>query len=166
MKSLSLVLAFLVVAACSADTPKTDPKAPGTPSPGSPAAAPAGGDMAAAIKELMAKAEHGADVVEVQHILIAFQGTGTKATRSKADAEALAAKVWAEAKGGADFAELVKKHTDDSFPGIYPMTKQTRSGMVRGFGDVGWRLQPGEIGVAPFDATASPYGWHIIKRTK
>lgn len=38
--------------------------------------------------------------------------------------------------------------------------------MVPGFGNVGWRLQPGEIGVAPYDAKKSPYGWHIIKRLK
>lgn len=161
--TVSVVLSFLVVAGC------TSPEDPGHKGAGPqpPAnAAPAAADMGGAIKELMAKAEHSADKIEVQHILIAFQGTGTKATRSKADAEALAQKVWAEARGGADFGELVKKHTDDSAPGIYPMTKSSRSGMVRGFGDVGWRLQVGEIGVAPFDPTASPYGWHIIKRLK
>jgi parvulin-like peptidyl-prolyl isomerase len=41
-----------------------------------------------------------------------------------------------------------------------------RSGMVAAFGDVGWRLEVGEYGVAPFDARTSPYGWHIIKRLK
>lgn len=46
------------------------------------------------------------------------------------------------------------------------MTKATRSQMVRGFGDVAYRLRVGEIGVAPWDATASPFGWHIIKRVQ
>jgi parvulin-like peptidyl-prolyl isomerase len=38
--------------------------------------------------------------------------------------------------------------------------------MVKSFGDVGFRLKVGEIGVATWDATASPFGWHIIKRVK
>ena len=39
-----------------------------------------------------------------------------------------------------------------------------RSRMVAGFGNVGFRLAVGEFGVAEFDAQASPFGWHIIKR--
>ncbi|HEX5054181.1 MAG TPA: peptidylprolyl isomerase [Planctomycetota bacterium] len=124
-------------------------------------------DMDAAIRTLMAKPEHSDDAISVQHVLIAFQGSGVpSATRSKEEAKALAEKVYAEAIGGANFDELVKKYTNDSAPGIYPMTKASRRGMVKGFGDVGWRLKVGEIGVAPFDANASPYGWHIIKRLK
>jgi hypothetical protein len=30
--------------------------------------------------------------------------------------------------------------------------------------DPSGEAQQGEIGVAPFDAKASPYGWHIIRR--
>jgi parvulin-like peptidyl-prolyl isomerase len=37
-------------------------------------------------------------------------------------------------------------------------------GMVAAFGDVAWRLDVGEFGVAPFDPKDSPYGWHIIQR--
>jgi parvulin-like peptidyl-prolyl isomerase len=36
--------------------------------------------------------------------------------------------------------------------------------MVPAFGEVGFALAPGEIGMAPYDARKSPYGWHIIKR--
>ena len=36
--------------------------------------------------------------------------------------------------------------------------------MVRGFGDVGFQLDVGEIGMAEYDPGTSQYGWHIIKR--
>lgn len=125
-------------------------------------------DMDADIKALMAKAEVPDASIEIQHVLIAFKGAPrmTKPTRSKEEAKVLAEKVYAEAIGGADFLGLVKQYTDDSAPGIYPVTKAGRAGYVKGFGDVGFRLKLGEIGVAPWDATASPFGWHIIKRVK
>ena len=79
-----------------------------------------------------------------------------------------------EINGGADFDSLVKEQTDDSHPGIYGMTMSgggdqsqkiyARSGMVPAFGNVGWKLAVGEVGVAPFSSGESPYGWHIIKR--
>jgi len=37
--------------------------------------------------------------------------------------------------------------------------------MVRGFGDVSFGLEVGEFGIADFDPQASPYGWHVIKRS-
>lgn len=39
-----------------------------------------------------------------------------------------------------------------------------REDMAPAFGDVGFALQPGEIGLAPYDKTSSPFGIHIIKR--
>jgi parvulin-like peptidyl-prolyl isomerase len=36
--------------------------------------------------------------------------------------------------------------------------------MVPAFGDVGFALPPGQIGMAEYDPVKSPYGWHIIKR--
>jgi len=131
-----------------------------------PAAAPA--NMDAAIQELMAKQEQPDEKIELQHLLVAFRGTlpSKPVTRTKEEAKILAEKCWGEAMAGGDFGALVKQHTDDSAPGIYPMTKAGRRGMVQAFGDVGFRLKVGEIGVAPWDAKASPYGWHIIKRLK
>jgi len=126
-------------------------------------------DMNAAIQELMAKPEQPDEQIEIQHVLISFKGAPrmpASVTRSKEEAQTLAEQVYAEAIGGADFDELVKQYTNDRPPGIYPMTKATRKGMVKGFGDVGFRLKVGEIGVSPWDTAASPYGWHIIKRLK
>ena len=45
-----------------------------------------------------------------------------------------------------------------------PSLPHPRSAMVSAFGDVGFDLAVGEIGLATFDADDSPFGWHIIKR--
>jgi parvulin-like peptidyl-prolyl isomerase len=129
------------------------------------------------IATLEAKAELPVDDIEVQHLLIAHKDAGIPGvTRSKEEAEALTADLWKQIKSGADFDKLISKHTNDSAPGIYGMTMKgrgdrnkmifPRSGMVAAFGDVGWRLNVGEFGVAPYEASKSPYGWHIIKRLK
>lgn len=124
--------------------------------------------MDAAIAELMAKPELSDESITVQHVLIGFQGAPQLqgVTRSKVEAKALAEQVWREATSGADFQALMKKHSNDGGPGVYPMTKAGRRGMVAGFGNVGFRLKVGEIGVAPWHEKDSPYGWHVIQRVK
>ena len=162
------MLVFLLVpSACSSDT-TTAPAAVSEP-----AAAPAESpkpnlDMDAAAKELMAKPEQPVESIEIQHVLISFQGAPRMrgVTRTKDEAKALAQKVYAEAMAGSDFDTLVKQYTTDSAPGIYPLNQTSRKGMVKSFGDVGWRLKVGEIGVGVWDEKASPFGWHIIKRLK
>lgn len=54
-----------------------------------------------------------AERVRVQHILISFAGTGTSATRTKEEAEALAMDILKRAQEGADFEVLVRENTDD-----------------------------------------------------
>ena len=39
-----------------------------------------------------------------------------------------------------------------------------RGAMVPAFGDVGFALAVGEVGLADYEKDASPFGWHIIKR--
>jgi hypothetical protein len=121
------------------------------------------------------------EFITVQHILIGFKDSipdpSKNITRSKEEAEALANEILEMAKAeDADFDALVKKYTDDSHPGIYKMANSSvpankvprgvfsRSRMVRAFGDIGFPLQVGGIGLAEFDEKVSPYGWHIIKR--
>ena len=119
----------------------------------------------------------GPDRIAVQHILIAFQGSipGEKITRSREDAQALALEIYERAKKGEDFDRLVKRATDDEYPGIYRManfglepfkekTEYPRAGMVWSFGEVGFGLPVGGIGLAVYDPVSSKYGWHIIKR--
>ncbi len=124
--------------------------------------------MDQSIADVMGRTEIIDDAIVVQHVLVSFKGAPrmTTITRSKDDARLSAEKIWSKATSGADFAGLMKAHSDDTGPGEYPMTKATRSQMVRGFGDVAYRLRIGEIGVAPWDAAGSPYGWHVIKRIK
>jgi hypothetical protein len=170
--AFSVLASVLLLSACSSDATTTPPVASGQPAEqpeAKPEVKPASVDMDAAIKVLMAKPEVADENISIQHILISFQGAPRMPptiTRSKDEAKALAEKVYAEVVAGGDFDELVRRYTNDSAPGIYPMTKAGRAGMVKGFGDVGFRLKVGEIGVAPWDATASPFGWHIIRRVQ
>jgi parvulin-like peptidyl-prolyl isomerase len=113
--------------------------------------------------------------IQVAHILISFTGCGTEATRSKADAEKLANEVLARAKKGEDFHKLIKDLSDDPGEGVYGMANHKvrpergeyeRGGMVPAFGDVGFKLAVGAIGMSAHDPRTSPYGWHVIKRLK
>lgn len=126
------------------------------------------------ISELLARPECEAQEIQVQHLLISFNSAGIPGiSRTQEEAEALAGELLQAIQGGADFDPLVKQHTDDSHPGVYGMTTgkpaggvYARSGMVAAFGDIGWRLELGEVGVAGFDPRTSPYGWHLIRRLK
>jgi foldase protein PrsA len=91
------------------------------------------------------------------------------------EARVLAEELFERAKSGEDFDALVKEYTDDSHPGIYKMSNfgipadeangvYARDRMVAAFGDVGFPLKVGEIGLASYDPQKSKYGWHIIKR--
>jgi hypothetical protein len=156
------VIGFLMYSYCG--TPSTETQ---TPTEAVVETASSRSDMDDAIDALYARSEVADSAIVVQHILIAFQGVPIPGvTRSKVAAKILAEQVWKEALGGADFKALMKQHSNDSAGGEYPMTKAGRMQMVKGFGDVGFRLAVGEIGVAPWDEAASPYGWHIIKRVK
>ena len=115
--------------------------------------------------------------VQVQHILIGFTGSvpGKAISRSKEEAKKLAYEVLDQARKGENFDELVRKYTDDSPPGIYGMSgtgvapaqgEYARDSMVPAFGNVGFSISPGNIGIADYDPAASPFGWHIIKRLK
>jgi parvulin-like peptidyl-prolyl isomerase len=117
------------------------------------------------------------DYITVQHILIGFQGsvTNKRITRTKEEAQKLAEGILQRAKEGEDFDSLVEAYTDESYPGIFKIANTSvmpiktkdmhaREEMVRAFGDVSFSLEVGEIGMAAYHPTRSPYGWHIIKR--
>ena len=124
--------------------------------------------------------------VSIQHILISFggilPGSSKLIRRNQISAEKLANEVLGRAKSGEDFDLMVTELTDDSPPGIYRLANydqevfmegqdqaqwvRPRTGLVKGFGDVGFSLKVGEIGMAEYSALDSPFGWHIIKRIK
>ena len=136
--------------------------------------------MYAHVDMLKARPDIKENRIKVQHVLI---GVGSRFGGAlPAQAEKRAAEVLQElaASGGENFDELVKKHTNDAYPGIYTMLSEgspdrasqvyLRSDMVAAFGDVGWKLKVGEVGVSPYDPpppsgkNTSPFGLHIIKR--
>ena len=116
--------------------------------------------------------------IQVQHILIGYDGSlpGKKVARSMEEAKTLAEQLFTKAKeSGSDFEALVKENSDDQAPGIYAMANLgvapvndefPREQMVPAFGDVGFQLKVGDVGLAPYDKNKSPYGFHIIKRLK
>jgi parvulin-like peptidyl-prolyl isomerase len=115
--------------------------------------------------------------VVVRHILVSFAGTRTKATRSKAEAEKLAQELFDRVKKGESFEELMRRYSDDTGPGEYGMANHgvaaagpprefPRGGMVAAFGNVGFKLAPNDVGLAPHHEKESPFGWHIIQRVK
>lgn len=149
-----------------AEAPPATPTATPTPSMPSPAPAPTPEPDQISMEPQR---------VRLQHILIGFKGTvpGKNITRSQEEAQTLASQLLDRALKGEDFVALVKKYSDDQYPGIYALTNRmvtpapgefSRERMISAFGDVGFPLQIGEIGMAPYDPRRSPYGWHIIKR--
>jgi parvulin-like peptidyl-prolyl isomerase len=121
------------------------------------------------------------DRIQVQHLLISFQGSAgpvPNVTRTQAEAQALVNEIMAKLKAGEEFKALIKKYSDDKYPGIYRMSnfgvtpvteppskkEYPRAKMVKSFGDVGFKLKVGEVGLAVYDPKDSKFGWHIIKR--
>jgi parvulin-like peptidyl-prolyl isomerase len=117
-------------------------------------------------------------IITVQHVLISFEGSErSDQKRSRAEAEKLAFEIINRAKNGEDFEKLMKEFSNDPGGGTYTLVNDGltanqaageygRRGMVAAFGDVGFRIGVGEVGLADYDAKASPFGLHIIKRIK
>jgi hypothetical protein len=168
-------LALMSTLAQAGDAPASQPSAK------TDVAAPAAA-VAPAAAAVAAEAPDGEPAhITVQHILIGFTGSVPRKniTRTQEAARALASQILARARKGEDFDALVKQYTDDSPPGIYAMANNNvapgkpvrpglqefaRGGMVKAFGNVGFSLKVGQIGMAEFDHATSPFGWHIIKR--
>jgi hypothetical protein len=158
---IAVAVALALLSACG----KQDP----TPAASSSSGAPSGPRP-----EKMSNGEPA--VITVEHVLLAFKDSGTKATRSKDEARKLAYEVLNRAKLGEDFTKLRKELSDDSPDGgVYTLVNNgvakqgsefDRTGMVPAFGDVGFVLNVNEIGLAEHDPQKSPYGWHVIKRVK
>ena len=114
----------------------------------------------------MARPEQSVDKVTVQHVLVAFVGAkrGSESGRTEAAARSLTFDLLARARAGEDFAGLVQQYSGDEGGGTYTLTQDDRDDYARNFGDVAFRLAPGEIGVAAYHRVRSPFGWHLVKR--
>ena len=116
--------------------------------------------------------------VTVQHILIGFKRSipnKPPQERSKKEAKTLAQELLLRAQAGEDFDALVEEYTNDSYPGFMLLTNKgeprlsggyTRDQVMPKFGDVSFRLEVGQVGIANYHAGLSAYGWHIIKRVE
>ncbi len=159
-----VVLALAVLSSCG----KKEPVPP------APVSAPGGTASAGPRPEKMPNGEPA--VITVKHVLIAFEGAQrSEQKRTRADAEKLAFDVINRAKTGEDFDKIMKEVSNDPGGGTYTLVNHgvaagpgefERSGMVPAFGDVGFRIAVGEVGIADYDKDKSPFGLHIIKRVK
>jgi hypothetical protein len=115
--------------------------------------------------------------VVVRHVLISFADTRLAGvTRTRAEAERLAQNVLEMARGGRDMAELARLYSDDRHgTGEYSIAnwgvtaeanEMDRERMARGFGHVAFALDPGGIGLVPYDEEDAPFGWHVIQRVR
>jgi hypothetical protein len=163
LAAIAAALGLLTALAC---------QTPATP-PSTTTAAPATTETTATTAATAVEA--APDHIKLQHVLISFAGKvpGKNVTRSQEEARALAVQILERATKGEDFDELVRTYTDDRPPGIYLLAnsgvapvsgESSRDRMVPAFGNVGFSLAPGKIGMAEYDPRTSPYGWHVIKR--
>lgn len=118
------------------------------------------------------------DYVTVDHILIGVRNPRMPgASRDEKEARELAYKLLDEVRNkDGDWAALKRKYSDDPPPGgPYSMANKgvrprspndyPRTDMVPAFGNVGFQLEVGEIGIADY-SPASPFGFHLIKRVR
>lgn len=97
----------------------------------------------------------------VRHVLIGLQSADGKTTRTDAQALKLAKEVKAKLDGGADFATIAKKYSDDTGSkdkgGLYENEKV--GNWVEGFKNAVLEQKIGVIG----DPVKTDYGYHVIE---
>jgi peptidyl-prolyl cis-trans isomerase D len=95
--------------------------------------------------------------IRASHILFATEGKDENAVRAQAE------QVLKEAKSGADFAALARKHSQDetTAPQGGDLDYFSRGRMVAAFDNAAFALAPGEMS----DLVKTEFGYHIIKLT-
>jgi peptidyl-prolyl cis-trans isomerase C len=104
-----------------------------------------------------------AEQVRASHILLMYAGSErSSATRSKDQAEQQIASIKAELDGGADFADLARRHSD------CPSGKRGGDLGAFGRGQMVGAFEQSAFGL-PVGGTSgvveTPFGYHIIRRT-
>jgi peptidyl-prolyl cis-trans isomerase C len=111
----------------------------------------------AEVKEFYDKNPDEFSGVRASHILIRPQGPDDE---SKKKARAAAEDVLNQARAGADFAELARKHSaDGSAQQGGDLGFFTKASMVPEFSQAAFALQPGQIS----DVVETQFGFHVIK---
>jgi hypothetical protein len=104
--------------------------------------------------------------IAASHILVSYKGAErSDATRTKDEATKRAEEALAKVKAmGADFAALAKEYSDD--PGSKAkggdLGTFKKGTMHKNFEEGAWKLKVGDTS----DIVESPFGFHIIRRTK
>ncbi len=105
--------------------------------------------------------------IEASHFLVQYQGSMRAAptvTRTKEEAKKRAAEGLAKVKKGEDFAKVVGEYSDE--PGAAgrggALGEFTRDRMIKPFADAAFALKVGQVS----DVVETPFGFHVIKRTK
>jgi len=119
------------------------------------------------LKDLLEDIEKEPEEIAASHILVAYKGAekaGDDITRTKDEAKKRAEELLKKVKAdGADFAEIARKESDGP--------SKTKGGdlgtfkkgkMHKNFEEAAWKLEVDEIS----DVVETPFGFHIIKRTK
>jgi hypothetical protein len=107
------------------------------------------------------------DVIAARHVLVMHGGSKTKPAeikRTRDAARALAQACLLELRGGAEFAAMARKYSDE--PGGAArggdLSSFRRETMVKRFSDVAFALKVGEIS----EVIETAYGFHVIQRTR
>lgn len=126
-----------------------------------------------------ARSDKAPERIVVDHILIGVRSPNfAQGKRTAEEAKKFAYELMDKLKAGGDWDALKKANSEDPPPGgpyglanhgvrpAGPPREFGRKDMVPAFGDVGFTLEVGELGMADFDARTSPFGFHLIKRVK
>jgi parvulin-like peptidyl-prolyl isomerase len=105
--------------------------------------------------------------IEASHFLVQYKGSmraPESITRSKDEAKARALEGLAKVRGGEDFAKVVGEYSDE--PGAAArggaLGEFTADRMIKPFSDAAFALKVGQVS----GLVETPFGFHVIKRTK
>lgn len=113
--------------------------------------------------------------VHLQTIVVAFKGSiaARKIERTAEKAKTLAQEVLTMSKSETDFSALVKKYSDEPSPHSFTIADHgvelkplefPRDQFPKAIGDLGFSMKVGEVLIAPYDKSYSPFGYTLIKR--
>jgi parvulin-like peptidyl-prolyl isomerase len=108
-----------------------------------------------------------ATTIEASHFLVQYKGSMRAAptiTRSKDEARKRAEEGLAKVKQGADFAKVVAEYSDEPGAGTRggALGAFQRESMVKPFSDAAFTLKVNQVS----GIVETPFGFHVIKRTK